>query len=176
MFSRELTNEIETRLSIPQFAEELYALTERNRTYLSQWLPWLEKTRSAEDTEKFLLAQLQKYAKGEALHVTIFHEGSLAGAAGFNTIDQANETATIGYWLGVEYTRKGIITTVVRDLVHVGQKYYSLRRFEIRCATGNQRSRAVAERLGFKLEGTLHRAEKVGRMWYDHAVYALVVG
>ena len=156
-------------------AEAIFALTDRNRDYLRRWLPWLDGTRTASDTKQFLEHQLSRFAKGEALLVTIFYRGSLAGVAAFNSIDHVNRTGFIGYWLGEEFNGKGIMTSVVRDLIAIGKEYYSLQRIEIRCATGNARSRAIPERLGFQHEGTLRRAERVYENWHDLEVYAMLL-
>jgi ribosomal-protein-serine acetyltransferase len=51
---------------------------------------------------------------------------------------------------------------------------YSLNRFDIRCAVENNRSRAIPERLGFKNEGIIRRAEKVYKQYLDHVVYGLL--
>jgi ribosomal-protein-serine acetyltransferase len=175
MFSRVLTDSLRINLSIPQYAEELFALTDRNRLFLRQWLPWLDYTRTADDTGKFLEQQIQRFSRGESLHVTIFSEGVIAGVAGFNSLDRTNGIGYIGYWLGEEFTGKGIMTRVVRDLVEVGASYYSLQKIDIRCATDNSRSRAIPQRLGFSHEGTLRRAERVYDQWLDHEVYALLI-
>jgi len=45
---------------------------------------------------------------------------------------------------------------------------------EIRAATGNRRSRAIPERLGFAAEGTLRAAERLGERRLDHVVYAML--
>ena len=47
-----------------------------------------------------------------------------------------------------------------------------LNRVEIRAAVGNERSRSIPERLGFRQEGVLRKAELVGDRYVDHAVYA----
>ncbi|RYD18476.1 MAG: GNAT family N-acetyltransferase [Verrucomicrobiaceae bacterium] len=175
MFSRQLTDQTSISLSVPQFAEELFDLTDRNRLFLRKWLPWLDRVRTVEDTRSFLDRQLQRFAKGESLHVTIFHEGKVAGVAGFNSIDHDTRIGYIGYWLGEEFNGRGIMTAVVRDLIVIGRDYHSLQKVDIRCATGNARSRAIPGRLGFSHEGTLRRAERVNDDWYDHDVYGLLI-
>lgn len=175
MFSRNLTNTVRICLSIPQFADELFALTDRNRLFLRQWLPWLDATQTPDDTRNFLTVQLQRFARGECLHVSIFHGETIAGVAGFNSFDRANGIGYIGYWLGEEFNGQGIMTTVVQDLVAIGRDYYSLQKIDIRCATDNRKSRAIPERLGFAHEGTLRRAERVYEQWYDHEVYSLLL-
>lgn len=131
--------------------------------------------RTVEETRGFLTQQVQRFACGESLHITVFHNDVIAGVAGFNSLDRTNGIGYIGYWLGEEFNGKGIMTTVVRDLIEIGRDYYSLQKIDIRCATSNLRSRAIPERLEFSHEGTLRRAERVYSEWYDHEVYAMLI-
>ena len=45
----------------------------------------------------------------------------------------------------------------------------NLNRVEIRAAAGNRRSRAVAERLGFELEGITRQGHRLGDRFLDYA-------
>jgi len=175
MFSRQLTDRLRISLSLPQYTEELFALTDRNRMFLRQWLPWLDQTTTTDHTRSFLTQQLHRFANGECLHVTIFHDNMIVGVAGFNEIDHTHGIAYIGYWLGEEFNGKGIMTSVVRELIVIGREFYPLQKVEIRCASGNLRSRAIPERLGFTHEGTLQRAERVYEQFHDHEVYGLLL-
>lgn len=174
MFFRHLDNEIQLSLSIPQYAEELFELTDRNRDFLKQWLPWLDTVTKPSDTKEFIKAQLLRFQRGEALHVTIFHRDNISGVLGYDQIDQANGIGRIGCWQAQEYNGKGIMTKSVKNLIELGFKYYALNRIEIRCAVNNLKSRAIPERLGFQREGTIRRAEKVYGEYLDHVVYGLL--
>jgi len=174
MFFRHLNNEVKLSLSIQQYAAELFDLTDRNRAFLKQWLPWLDTVTTPSDTKAFIEAQLLRFQRGEALHVTIFYRDKIAGVLGYNRIDQANAIGHIGYWLAREYTGKGIMTASVRDVIALGFNYYSLNRLEIRCAVDNRKSRAIPERLGLQQEGIIRRAEKVQGQYLDHVVYGLL--
>jgi ribosomal-protein-serine acetyltransferase len=48
-----------------------------------------------------------------------------------------------------------------------------MQKVEISVAVDNQSSRGVCERLGFKLEGIITRAENLNGRVVDHAVYGL---
>lgn len=171
MFSRRLNDRTHLSLTVPQFAEEIFALTNKDRSYLREWLPWLDSTNEVKDTRDFLTSQLKLFAESKALHTTIFYNEKIAGVLAFNVIDEQNKSGHIGYWLGSEFQGKGIMTEAVRELMNVGVEFYDLERFEIRCAVQNEKSRAIPERLGFTNEGTIRRAEKVYDNWWDHIVY-----
>ena len=49
-----------------------------------------------------------------------------------------------------------------------------LERMEIRCATGNTRSCAIPERLGFTREGVLRHGEWVNDRWVDLVVWGML--
>ncbi len=174
MFFRQVDDNIKLSLSIPQYAEDLFKLTDKNRVFLKQWLPWLDKINEPSDTKEFLEHQLLRFQRSQALHVSIFYQNQIAGVLGYNQIDEDNNTGHIGYWLGQEYNRKGIMTKSVRELIEVGFYYYSLERIDIRCAVDNSRSRAIPERLNFKQEGVIRQAEKLFDRYVDHVVYGLL--
>jgi ribosomal-protein-serine acetyltransferase len=49
-----------------------------------------------------------------------------------------------------------------------------IQRFVIGCAANNQRSRAVPERLGYRLHVTQPNGEVVGEFVYDRAIYGIL--
>jgi len=49
-----------------------------------------------------------------------------------------------------------------------------MHRVEIRCGTGNHRSCAVPERLGFTREGVLREAQWVSGRWVDLVVWGML--
>lgn len=175
MFSRNISEQISLSLSIPQFAEDLFALTDKNRAFLAQWLPWLDHVQSPADSKKFIISQLELFTKGQGLHLCIFYQGRLAGSVGFNHIDPDNQIGYIGYWLGEEFNGRGIMTAAVREVIALGQQFYRLQKIDIRCASQNNKSQAIPERLGFVHEGTLQRAEKVNGQYFDHRIYSLLL-
>ena len=174
MFFRYIDDNIKLSLSIPQYAEELFKLTDRNRDFLQQWLPWLDRVTQVSNTKDFLETQLLRFQRGEALHVTIFYQNKIAGVLGYNEIDRASKIGYLGYWLGREYNGRGIMTRSVRELIKIGFDYYTLNRIDLRCAVANNRSRAIPERLGFTNEGIIRQAEKLGDRYVDHVIYGLL--
>ena len=50
----EVDAEVTLRSVAPTDAEALFAVVDANRSYLATWLPWVEHTRSPDDTREFI--------------------------------------------------------------------------------------------------------------------------
>lgn len=172
MFVHDIGEGLELFILEEKHAEELYALTDSNRVHLRQWLPWVDATRSPEDSKSFIKAGLQQLASGNGFHAGIRYHGKLAGVIGFPKFDHNNRIAIIGYWLGKEYTGKGIMTKSCAAMIDYAFNDVGMNRVEIYCATDNLKSRAIPERLGFKQEGIIRDAEWL----YDHYVDGVIYG
>ncbi len=176
MLRHRLNEDSELRFLEPHHAEELFALTEANQEYLSEWLPWVKKNKEIEDSRKFIEATRQQFAENKGLHLGIFYRGKIAGVIGMHGIDWNNRSTSIGYWLGAEFMGKGLITLACRGLIDYSFGELKLHRIEIRCAVENKKSRSVPERLGFKEEGRIREAELLNNYFTDHIVYGLLAG
>jgi ribosomal-protein-serine acetyltransferase len=89
-------------------------------------------------------------------------------------IDWTHRSTALGYWLAEKHQARGFMTMACRAYVEHAFGKLGLNRVEIRAATENHRSRAVPERLGFKLEGVVRDAEWLYDRYVDHAVYGLL--
>ncbi len=157
-----------------QHADALFQLVDRNRTYLRQWLPWLDHNTQVDDSEHFLRGCQSSFASQSALNTLIFFQEDLIGTVGYNSINHANHDAEIGYWMSEDATGRGFMTEAVRTLITLGFQEYGLNRQVIRAATGNRPSRAVAERLGFTHEGCARQAGYQYGEYHDLEIYSLL--
>lgn len=174
MFRYQLAEGAELRLLERRHAESLFALTDRNRAYLREWLPWVDGTTSAVDTTLFIGHCLQEFADNKGFQAGVWYHDELAGTIGFVDIDWDDRKAEIGYWLGETFQGKGLMTRACRAVVDHALMDLGLNRVEIVCATGNVKSRAIPERLGFVQEGILRQAEWLYDHFVDHVVYAML--
>lgn len=174
MFFRPITDDIKLSLTIPQYADELFSLIDRNREFLREWLPWPDTTREASDTRVFIEAKLLEYQRGQGMNVTIFYRDAIVGVLDFHAISRMRRSAQIGYWLGQEYNGKGIMTASVRGLIEIGFDYLGLNRIEIQAITENHRSIEIPKRLGFTHEGILRQAQCLKGRYWDLAIYGLL--
>jgi ribosomal-protein-serine acetyltransferase len=155
-------------------AEPLCCLVDQNRTYLRQWLPWLDAPTCVEHTEEFIRGTEKHFREGTGFVCAIRLQDSVVGVVGHNSIDKSNRISYPGYWLSEAHTGRGIMTCAVRSLINHAFTELDLNRIDIRVAVGNRRSQAVADRLGFVREGVIREAEWLYDHFVDHAVNGLL--
>ncbi|MGI8988960.1 MAG: hypothetical protein ACR2I2_05150 [Bryobacteraceae bacterium] len=86
-FRLRVGDSVELRLLEPSHAEPLFRAIDRNRAHLRQWLPWVDGSRSSEDTAKHIGEVLAMYGRGDGLNAGIWIDGELLGAIGLHKID-----------------------------------------------------------------------------------------
>ncbi len=176
MFLHKIDDEMSLRPFRIDDAEELFHLTISSKSYLKEWLGWLDYTQKVEDSAQFIKLTLQGMIEtgGYPKSVAIIYQKKIVGTIGFNEIDKTNSIGKIGYWLGEVYQGKGIMKKALNAIVDYGFKSINLNRIEIRVATENQKSRALPVNLGFVEEGRIRQAEWLYDHYVDHIVYGLL--
>lgn len=172
MFTWVIEPGLELRLLELRHAEELFQLTEKNRSSLRQWLPWVDGTQEERDMVNFIEIAKKQYAANSGFHAGIWYAGRLVGVICFYRIDWIHLWAGIGYWLDEAHRGKGMMTKACRAMVDYAFRELGLNRVEIRAASGNRGSRAIPERLGFTQEGIVRETEWL----YDHFVDQVIYG
>ncbi|MEX0871761.1 MAG: GNAT family N-acetyltransferase [Aquisalimonadaceae bacterium] len=173
MFSLEVEQGLALRLLQTDNAEELFALVDRNRDHLREWLSWLDLINSVSDSRRFIERALQHYADRRALHAGIHRQDALAGVIAFNHIDRNRGQARIGYWLAAACQGQGLATRACRAMTEHAIAGMGMGRVEIACAESNGKSRSIPERLGYRETGYVHRAEWLYDHYVHHVVYSM---
>jgi len=155
-------------------ADKLFNLVDKNRDYLEEWLPWLHSVKKAEDSAKKISEWKEKEKKGEGVNRGIWFQGQLVGVISFIYVNNDNKKAEIGYWLDKNHQGKGIVTKSCELLIDYGFNELKLHRIEISCAQGNNKSCAIAERLGFTKEGYFRQSGFLNGKFVDMNWYGLL--
>ncbi len=174
MFYFLLNDESELRLLEPRHAEDLYLLTDKSRSYLRQWLPWVDFTKGVSNSKEFIEGTLKQFRNNNGFQAGIWYRGELAGVIGLHGINWSNKTTSMGYWLGEEFQGKGLMTSACKSVINYCFNELKLKRIEIRVATGNHKSQAIPQRLGFQKEGCLKSCEFLYDRYVDHYVFGLI--
>lgn len=162
-----------------EFLEEIHAeamlnIVNANREYLREWLPWVDNMQTIASYTNYICDCKKRAAEKTDFGFAIMVDKNIAGCIGLHRINQQNKIGEIGYWLADGMQGKGIVTKCCTAIMKMGFAELGLNRIEIKCAVGNHRSRAIAEKLKFKEEGILRQAEWLNGKFIDLHLYAML--
>lgn len=173
-FRRIVSPGLEMRQFAMSDAEAVYAVADRNRQYLREWLPWVDRTHSPDDIRDFIAARLEQFESSQGPNAGIWLDGQFIGGIGCHPIDWNNHHCSIGYWIEAAWQGKGIMTRCCASMLDYLFQDLGLHRVTIQCGTGNRKSCAIPERLGFTREGVIREAEWVNDHWVDLVVWGML--
>ena len=143
-----------------KLAEELYAIVDKSRNTLREWLPWVDETNSVEDEfSGFLVGSCQKnWEEGCGFAYIIYQKGTnqALGVVDLIHVHEKNQSAEIGFWLSDEATGHGYMQEAVCALESVAFQN-GINRIIIRNDVKNVRSAHVAERCRYTFEGVMRQ-------------------
>jgi ribosomal-protein-serine acetyltransferase len=154
-------------------ADEAFAVVDAERGRLREWLPWVDSTATVAIERDYLRSIEQANDIGAGLHATIRVDGGFGGFIGLR-LNPMHRSAEVGYWLSEQRVGGGVMTRAVAAMCDLAFGPLQMHRFELLAATGNARSRAIAERLGMSLEGIRREAEELPTGLVDLAMYAVL--
>jgi len=174
--------EISLRLVEPQHAEEIANVVRANLQHLAPWLPWATDDYSAETAAQWIATAHRDYGDRKQLALSIIYQAKLVGGIGWTDWENIDNqrwkltaaNADLGYWLAKAAEGNGIVTRAAQALTDYGFREVGLNRIQIRAEPKNDRSWAVAERLGFQYEGTLRHMFRWQDRWVDHKYYSML--
>jgi len=174
MFRRDVQDGVFLTLLEERHAPEIFAVVDRERARLREWLPWVDESNSVDDTLDFIRRSLQQFASNDGFSAGIWRGGDFGGVVGFHKIDWLNRKVEIGYWIAQAFEGQGIMSRSCRLLIDHAFEEWKLNRVEIHCAPANAKSCAIPVRLGFEFEGTLKEAQHLRGSYLDSNVYAML--
>ncbi len=155
-------------------AAAFFELIDSNREHLAQWIPAFGFVQTLEDERVALRGMQTQLREGDIIGGAIEYLGHLVGAASISGLRSEGQPAALGYWIIEPVQGRGIATRVCRALIDEAFSERGAKQVEISAPTQNARSRAVADRLGFTLDGVRPQAFRCGGRMHDLAVYSLI--
>lgn len=124
---------------------------------LKPWMPFAHNLLNLEEQVQRLEKVCQAYLERRDFTMLLFSKetGEMVGSSGVHRFDWEVGKFEIGYWAVTAHTGKGFITEAVERITQFCIEELHANRVEIRCNADNVKSAAVAQRLGFTLEGIL---------------------
>lgn len=158
------------RAPVPEDEAEFTALVRASRRFHAGWI-------SAADTpEKFAAYVRRNEApEFEAFLICRKEDGAIVGSANLSQIFMGPfQSAYMGYWAGAPYAGQGYMTEGVGLVLTHAFRVLGLHRVEANLQPTNEASRALVQRLGFRMEGYSPRYLKVAGRWRDHERWAIL--
>lgn len=158
--------------------EEWAALRNRSKTFLQPWEPsWPADDLTRAAFRRRLTAYARERAEGIAYRFLVFRteDGAITGGLSLSNIRRGvAQTATLGYWAGVDFAGRGYTTAAVEAATRFAFNALNLHRVEAACVPENARSARVLEKCGFGFEGTARAYLRIDGHWRDHSLFARI--
>ncbi|RZS29628.1 RimJ/RimL family protein N-acetyltransferase [Herbihabitans rhizosphaerae] len=174
MLTWELVDGVELRPLEPWQDEAFAAHVAAERAHLSPWLPWATTIVDAPTARELLATYADRSARDEGRLYGIWRGEAMAGGTLFRVWEKRTGVCEIGVWLAESEQGNGIVTRAVRRMIDYALRERGMHRVEWRCSPDNERSAAVAKRLGFTLDGVLREVFPVGGRRQDAQVWSLL--
>ncbi len=136
-------------------AQTLSELIQKNRDYLAKWMPWALRSNTPEDCYASALGSVEKWDEMLTADYLIYDQSlKMMGSISMKDVNYDVGSGEIGYWIGEEFTGKGYMTEAVYSLEN---EFFNrgMERVELQIDSLNVASLNVADRCGYREEGTL---------------------
>ena len=135
--------------------------------------------RDRDETLDWIRRRRAAIEDGSALALAVEHEGRAAGSVGLEGITWQLrawrvDRAELAYWLAPRLHGQGLMTEAATAVTRFGFETLGLHKITVGCIDGNEPSRRILERLGFRFIGRL--ADDVWRdgRWLTHLRYEML--
>ena len=159
-------------LEVPSPARrvEFLAAVARSRSLHQNWV---SPPRTARAFEKSLE---RCKSPNQAGYWVLAKGGELAGVINISEIVRGSfHSGYLGYYAFVPHCNQGYMTSGLREVMRNAFRKLGLHRLEANIQPGNEASRRLVQRLGFRREGFSPRYLKIAGRWRDHERWALTV-
>lgn len=158
--------------------DEWSRLRAQSREFL---VPWEPEWARDELTSSAFKRRLRRYGedrlsgRGYAFLVFRTDKERLVGACNLSNVRRGvAQSASLGYWVGHQFRRQGLISAAVEAACQFAYSELRLHRVEAACIPENAPSRGLLKRVGFSEEGLAQSYLKINNQWRDHVTYARI--
>jgi len=151
-----------------------------NNLNVSQYLGTVKFPYARKDADEFINLCSKKLKSKScddySFGIKIRSIKKIVGVLSLSSVDRYNGTASLGYWLGENYWRQGIMSESVKTIIDFGFDTLKLRRINVSTFTPNKGSNALIKKIGFKKEGVRRKyfkTKSTGKI-YDDNFYGLL--
>lgn len=158
--------------------QEWAELRGASRDFLVPWEPaWTSDALSRAAYRR----RLGRYAldwrtdQGYSFFIFRVEDGALVGGIGLSNLRRGvAECASLGYWIGARFARRGYMTEALGLTLDFAFQNLRLHRVEAACLPTNVASRGLLGKVGFREEGYARKYLLIDGKWQDHVLFAML--
>ena len=159
----------------PEHARDLWTATSSSLPELRRWLQWAREVDEA-SSRAFTERAPEDWAGGRDFAFAVLAGGRLTGTIALHA-PRIESLGEIGYWTRTDMRGRGYATEAAIAIVAFAFDRVGLYRLELRAGVENVASQRVAEKAGFRREGTLRQGCPISTTeGYDCHLYCLLAG
>lgn len=148
-----IANDLELRVVQDDEADALFQLTDSNRHYLGEFLPWVDAVRQKADSLAHIKSSNMEWMDGTKYSFGIYSDNSMVGRISLMNL-RSEKRPEIGYWIAQEYSGRRITSRAARAVEKFGFEELDVSEIIIRVRVDNVGSNSIAMKLGYELETT----------------------
>ncbi|MFO0995648.1 MAG: GNAT family protein [Alphaproteobacteria bacterium] len=149
-----------------------------SRAFLEPWEPLWPPDALSRLTFRRRLDQAMDELRSETaypLHIMRRNDDQLLGGVTMSNVRRGvAQSATLGYWIGEPFARKGHMTDALHCVAVFAFDRVGLHRLEAACLPSNEPSRRVLQKVGFQQEGYARGYLRINGHWHDHLLFGLL--
>jgi len=149
-----------------------------SRGFLTPWEPtWPDDALTRSAFVRRVRRQTEDWERDEGYAFLVFdrENGNLTGGLGLTNVRRGvAQAATLGYWVGEPYARRGYISDATRIVLRFAFRELNLHRVEASCLPENTASTGLLEKVGFTREGYARAYLRIQGVWRDHLLFGFI--
>jgi ribosomal-protein-alanine N-acetyltransferase len=157
--------------------EAWMSLRARSRNFLAPWEPsWPPDALSRAAFRARLARYAEDWRTDQGYNLFILdHDETLIGGVSLSNLRRGvSETASLGYWVGAPFARRGYMTVSLPLVLDFSFNRLRLHRIEAACLPSNTPSRSLLIKAGFQQEGYARQYLCIEGKWQDHLLFAML--
>ncbi|WP_031465934.1 GNAT family N-acetyltransferase [Sciscionella sediminilitoris] len=158
----------------PWQAAEFAEFIATYREHLGRWLPWANTITDTEGARAWLADYAEKQRTDSGRIFALRDGKTMLGGAVFRVFSAEFGFCELGVWLAPEAQGRGLITRAAIAMIDWAVTVHGIARVEWRSVSANERSIAVAGRLGMHRDGVLREAVPRDGQRLDLEVWSLL--
>ena len=153
-------------------------LRSESRDFLVPWEPsWSSDALSRAAFRRRLRSHEAEWQRGTGYSFLLFRsdDDALVGGVTLSNVRRGvAQSASLGYWVGEPFARRGFMTEGLRAILDFAFDRLALHRIEAACLPGNRASQGLLLKSGFKEEGYSRQYLRINGRWQDHRLFAVL--